>query len=169
MSTKLTPGKLAGLKSVSDANGVIAAAAMDQRGSLQKSLAKENGVAAAGKSALEEFKSLVTEVSDQTRLGDSARSRVRPAGGKDAMARACCSPMKRPAMTPRPQAACLTCSTYGRCAASRKRARIASRFFSTTPRLRSPAINDLKQAWVERIGDECLRPRYSFLPRICRL
>ncbi len=40
---KLTPGKLAGLKSVSDARGVIAAAAMDQRGSLQKSIAKERG------------------------------------------------------------------------------------------------------------------------------
>ena len=45
---KLTPGKLAGLKSVSDPRGVIAAAAMDQRGSLQKSLAKERGAAATG-------------------------------------------------------------------------------------------------------------------------
>jgi tagatose 1,6-diphosphate aldolase len=40
---KLTPGKLAGLKRVSTPQGVIAAAAMDQRGSLQKSLAKEKG------------------------------------------------------------------------------------------------------------------------------
>ena len=40
---KLTPGKLAGLQRVSDKRGVIAAAAMDQRGSLQKSLAKEKG------------------------------------------------------------------------------------------------------------------------------
>ncbi len=38
---KITPGKLKGLKAVSDAHGVIAAAAMDQRGSLEKSLAKE--------------------------------------------------------------------------------------------------------------------------------
>ena len=38
---KLTPGKLAGMKGVSDKRGVIAAAAMDQRGSLQKALAKE--------------------------------------------------------------------------------------------------------------------------------
>jgi len=58
---KLTPGKLAGLKAVSDARGVIAAAAMDQRGSLQKSLAKERG-AAAGSHDLEVFKTLVTEV-----------------------------------------------------------------------------------------------------------
>ena len=40
---KLTPGKLKGMKAVSDERGVIAAAAMDQRGSLQKALAKEKG------------------------------------------------------------------------------------------------------------------------------
>src|SRR5277367_3988963 len=58
---KLTPGKLAGLKAVSDHRGVIAAAAMDQRGSLQKSLAKERG-ATADAHDLEVFKTLVTEV-----------------------------------------------------------------------------------------------------------
>jgi tagatose 1,6-diphosphate aldolase len=58
---KLTPGKLAGLKKVSNEKGVIAAAAMDQRGSLQKSLAKEKG-GAVGDAMIEEFKTLVTEV-----------------------------------------------------------------------------------------------------------
>src|SRR5271165_2235494 len=58
---KLTPGKLSGLKAVSNKNGVIAAAAMDQRGSLQKSLAKEKG-SAVSDAMMEEFKSLVTEV-----------------------------------------------------------------------------------------------------------
>jgi tagatose 1,6-diphosphate aldolase len=58
---KLTPGKLAGLKALSNAEGVIAAAAMDQRGSLQKSLAKERG-ATADAHDLEVFKILVTEV-----------------------------------------------------------------------------------------------------------
>jgi tagatose 1,6-diphosphate aldolase len=58
---KLTPGKLAGLKRVSNDHGVIAAAAMDQRGSLQKSLAKEKG-AEVTDAMMEEFKSLVTEV-----------------------------------------------------------------------------------------------------------
>ena len=61
MIVKFTPGKLAGMKAVSDSRGVIAAAAMDQRGSLQKSLAKEKG-ADVGPEALEEFKILVTEV-----------------------------------------------------------------------------------------------------------
>jgi tagatose 1,6-diphosphate aldolase len=58
---KLTPGKLAGLKKVSNDKGVIAAAAMDQRGSLQKSLAKEKG-GAVSDAMMEEFKTLVTEV-----------------------------------------------------------------------------------------------------------
>jgi tagatose 1,6-diphosphate aldolase len=58
---KLTPGKLTGLKAVSNDRGVIAAAAMDQRGSLQKSLAKEKG-AEVTSAMMEEFKSLVTEV-----------------------------------------------------------------------------------------------------------
>jgi len=58
---KLTPGKLAGLKRVSNNRGVIAAAAMDQRGSLQKSLAKEKG-SNVSDAMMEEFKSLVTEV-----------------------------------------------------------------------------------------------------------
>jgi tagatose 1,6-diphosphate aldolase len=58
---KLTPGKLAGLKAVSNDRGVIAAAAMDQRGSLQKSLAKEKGSAVSDE-MMQEFKTLVTEV-----------------------------------------------------------------------------------------------------------
>src|SRR6202163_102716 len=58
---KLTPGKLAGMKAVSNERGVIAAAAMDQRGSLQKSLAKEKGSAVSDE-MMEEFKILVSEV-----------------------------------------------------------------------------------------------------------
>jgi tagatose 1,6-diphosphate aldolase len=49
------------MKAVSNDRGVIAAAAMDQRGSLQKALAKEKG-GNIGDRELEEFKTLVTEV-----------------------------------------------------------------------------------------------------------
>ena len=49
------------MKAVSNDRGVIAAAAMDQRGSLQKALAKEKG-GTVGDHDIEEFKSLVTEV-----------------------------------------------------------------------------------------------------------
>lgn len=57
---KLTPGKLAGLTAVSDQRGVIAAAAMDQRGSLQKSLGAARGGMATDND-LERFKALVTD------------------------------------------------------------------------------------------------------------
>jgi tagatose 1,6-diphosphate aldolase len=57
---ELTPGKLGGMKRVSNDRGVIAAAAMDQRGSLKKALEKDNKN--VGDREMEEFKSLVTEV-----------------------------------------------------------------------------------------------------------
>jgi tagatose 1,6-diphosphate aldolase len=65
MKVKVTPGKLEGMKAVADERGVIAAAAMDQRGSLKKSLAKEKGISDVPDSALEEFKLLVTKVLTQ--------------------------------------------------------------------------------------------------------
>src|SRR5512145_76020 len=49
------------MKAVADNRGVIAAAAMDQRGSLQKALAKEKG-GEVSDAMMEEFKSIVTEV-----------------------------------------------------------------------------------------------------------
>jgi len=58
---KLTPGKLAGMKAVSDSRGVIAAAAMDQRGSLKKALEKEKG-GAISDADMQDFKTVVTEV-----------------------------------------------------------------------------------------------------------
>ena len=58
----ITPGKLAGIQAVSNSRGVIAAAAMDQRGSLQKSISKERGGAPVPAHDMEEFKTLVTSV-----------------------------------------------------------------------------------------------------------
>jgi tagatose 1,6-diphosphate aldolase len=49
------------MKAVADGRGVIAAAAMDQRGSLQKALAKDS-TEIIGDAQMEEFKSIVTEV-----------------------------------------------------------------------------------------------------------
>ncbi len=61
---KLTPGKLAGLNAVSNERGVIAAAAMDQRGSLLNSLQSARGASADGHD-LEVFKAMVTDVLTQ--------------------------------------------------------------------------------------------------------
>src|SRR5208337_4475377 len=57
---KVTPGKLAGIKAVSNQRGVIAAAAMDQRGSLKKALGTY-----ATDVGLEDFKINVSEVLTQ--------------------------------------------------------------------------------------------------------
>ena len=61
---KMTPGKQKGLKAVSDQRGVIAAAAMDQRGSLKSAIAKEKGIDKKDvpNQMLEEFKTAVTRV-----------------------------------------------------------------------------------------------------------
>jgi len=61
---KVTPGKQKGMKAVSDTRGVIAAAAMDQRGSLKSAIAKEKGIDKKDVSAqmLEEFKTTVVRV-----------------------------------------------------------------------------------------------------------
>ncbi|MEE8131077.1 MAG: tagatose 1,6-diphosphate aldolase [Vicinamibacterales bacterium] len=58
---KITPGKLAGMKAVSTDAGTIAAAAMDQRGSLKKALAKASGSDVTD-AMMEEFKAAVTEM-----------------------------------------------------------------------------------------------------------
>lgn len=61
---KLSDGKLRHLKALSNARGIIAAAAMDQRGSLQKSLAGARGVdpKAITPEMMGEFKAVVTRV-----------------------------------------------------------------------------------------------------------
>src|SRR6201996_5921851 len=60
----LSPGKLQHMKALSNERGVIAAAAMDQRGSLAKSLATAKGVAQKDipDEMMEEFKTAVSRI-----------------------------------------------------------------------------------------------------------
>lgn len=58
---QISKGKFNGIQACADDNGVIAAAAMDQRGSLKKAIAKARG-ADVGNDALTEFKIAVTRV-----------------------------------------------------------------------------------------------------------
>jgi tagatose 1,6-diphosphate aldolase len=60
----LTSGKVQHLKNLSNSKGVIAAAAMDQRGSLKKSLATGRGVSPneIGDQMMQEFKTAVTRI-----------------------------------------------------------------------------------------------------------
>ncbi|MBI3484417.1 MAG: tagatose 1,6-diphosphate aldolase [Acidobacteria bacterium] len=61
---KMTPGKRKGMEAVSNARGVIAAAAMDQRGSLQKAIAQGKGVDKKDVTPemMSEFKEAVTRI-----------------------------------------------------------------------------------------------------------
>jgi tagatose 1,6-diphosphate aldolase len=61
---KISPGKQKGMQKVSDARGVIGAAAMDQRGSLKSAIAKEKGVdkKAVTDQMMAEFKEAVTRI-----------------------------------------------------------------------------------------------------------
>src|ERR1700677_3334161 len=152
---KLTPGKLAGLKAVSDPRGVIAAAAMDQRGSLQKSLAKERGAEATGKD-LEVFKTLVTDVLCQ----HASAILLDPEFGLPAShhrhGKGLLLAYEKSGYDPQ---------TAGRLPDlldvwSVRRLKEAGAdcikiLLYYTPFEKSH-INDLKQAWIERIGDECL-------------
>jgi tagatose 1,6-diphosphate aldolase len=152
---KLTPGKLAGMKAVSNNRGVIAAAAMDQRGSLQKALAKEKG-ADVPASMLEEFKSIVTEVLTphasaillDPEFGlPAARRRSRNAGlllayektGYDKT-----GPGRLPDLLDNWSARRLK-------EAGADCVKVLLYYTPTD----GQAINDKKHAWVERIGDEC--------------
>jgi len=58
---QMTRGKFDNINALADANGVIAAAAMDQRGSLKKAIGKAKG-SDASDADLAEFKAIVTEV-----------------------------------------------------------------------------------------------------------
>ena len=152
---KLTPGKLAGMKAVSDSRGVIAAAAMDQRGSLQKALAKEKG-GEVSDAMMEEFKTIVTEVLTPHATAilldpewglPASKRRAKNAGlllayEKTGYDKA--EPGRLPDLLDdwsvrrlkEAGADCLKILLY------------------YTPFDPKP-INELKHAWVERIGDEC--------------
>jgi tagatose 1,6-diphosphate aldolase len=155
---KLTPGKQKGLQAVSDSRGVIAAAAMDQRGSLKSAIAKDKGVdkGAVAPQMLEEFKSAVTRVLtpyasaillDPEYGLPAARQRAKNAGlllayensGYD---------NTRPGRLPD----LLDIWSVRRLvAAGADCIKILMYYTPFDP----PAINEIKHAWVERIGAEC--------------
>jgi tagatose 1,6-diphosphate aldolase len=152
---RITPGKLAGMKAVADDRGVIAAAAMDQRGSLKKSLAKEKG-SDISDAMMEEFKGLVTEVLTQ----HASAILLDPEWG--------ITPSKRRAkgsgLLLAYEKTGYDAQTPGRLPDlldvwSVKRLKDAGAdcikiLLYYTPR-DPKSINDHKHAWVERIGDEC--------------
>jgi tagatose 1,6-diphosphate aldolase len=152
---KISAGKLAGMKAVSDSRGVIAAAAMDQRGSLKKALAKEKG-GEVGDKDMEEFKIHVTEVLTRHASAilldpewglPASKRRSRDAGllmayektGYDAN-----TPGRLPDLLD-------VWSVRRLKEAGADCIKILLYYTPFDPK----HINDHKHAWVERIGDEC--------------
>src|SRR5579864_4103535 len=143
------------MKAVSNKRGVIAAAAMDQRGSLQKALAKEKGGEITA-SMMEEFKSIVTEVLTgyasaillDPEFGlPASRKRANNAGlllayektGYDKT-----GPGRMPDLLDNWSARRLK-------EAGADCVKVLLYYTPTD----GHAVNDQKHAWVERIGDEC--------------
>jgi tagatose 1,6-diphosphate aldolase len=152
---KLTPGKLAGMRAVSDSRGVIAAAAMDQRGSLKKSLAKEKGVSDVPNSALEEFKTLVTEVLTRHASAILLDPEYGLPAAKHRNGKGLLLAYEKTgydATTPGRLPDLLDVWSVRRL--KEAGADCIKILLYYTP-YEKTAVNDLKHAWIERIGDEC--------------
>src|SRR5689334_10339336 len=143
------------MKAVSNERGVIAAAAMDQRGSLKKSLAKEKG-GDVGDREMEEFKTLVTEVLTRHASAilldpewgiPASKHRAKNSGllmayektGYDAN-----TPGRLPDL--------LDLWSVRRLKAAGADCIKILLYYAPAD---APKINEHKHAWVERIGDEC--------------
>jgi len=163
---KPTPGKLAGMKAVSDARGVIAAAAMDQRGSLKKAIAKEKG-SDVSDHELEEFKIIVSEVLTE----HASAILLDPEWGLPAAKRR----HKGSGLLLAYEKTGYDKQTPGRLPDllddwSVRRLKEAGAdcikillYYTSSD---GPHINDIKNAWVERIGDECVANDIPFFLEI---
>ena len=155
---KMTTGKLQRLQRIAGPNGVIAAAAMDQRGSLQKSIAKEKGVApdAVTPAMMSEFKTAVTRVLTpyasaillDPEFGlDAVRAKAPQAGvllayeqtGYDQT-----QPGRIPSLIP-------NWTAQKAIGAGADAVKLLLYYSPDDP----PGVNEIKHAFVERIGVEC--------------
>jgi tagatose 1,6-diphosphate aldolase len=155
---KLSDGKLRRMKALSNDRGVIAAAAMDQRGSLKKSLASARGVDAKTitNEMMGEFKSIVTRVLTphasaillDPEFGlDAAKARSKNAGlllayeesGYDNT-----QPGRLPDLLPHVSVKRIV--DWG--------ADAVKILIYYTP-FDDPKVNDIKHSFIERIGAEC--------------
>ena len=150
----LTPGKLAGLKAISNSDGVVAALALDQRGIISKAIGKERGVEDAEVSAVVEFKKIVTETLAQhassilldPEYGLPAAKLRGSAGLMIAYERSSyyAAPPRLPELYD-------TWSVRRVKEASADCVKILLHYVPSD----ISAVNELKHAWIERIGDEC--------------
>src|SRR3984957_4887766 len=153
--SKLTPGKLAGLKAVSDQRGVIAAAAMDQRGSLQKSLAKERG-AAADAHDLEEFKLLVTEVLTRHASAILLDPEFGLPASKQRNGKGLLLAYEKTGYDATPPGRLPDLLDVWSVRRLKEAGADCIKILLYYTPFEKTSVNDLKHAWIERIGDECI-------------
>ena len=151
----LTRGKVAGLTAVADARGVIAAAALDQRGLLKRMLAKEMGGQEPSAETISEFKDIVT--GGLTRYASAilldveyGLPAVRHSNGKGVLlayeksAYDATAPEYLPILT----------EGWSVLRLKEAGASAVKILLYYTP-FEKAWVNEQKQAWVERIGAEC--------------
>ena len=156
---KITPGKQKGLEAVSNQQGVIGAAAMDQRGSLKSAIAKDKGIdkKAVTDHMMAEFKEAVTRVLTPHATAilldpeyglSAAKVRSRNAGLLLAYEKSGYDnnqPGRLPDLLDH-------YSVRRLCSAGADCVKILLYYTPFDP----ANINETKHAWVERIGAECI-------------
>lgn len=160
----MTPGKIEHLKKLTNKKGVIAAAAMDQRGSLQKSIAKEKGWEPSQVTAdmMAEFKTAVSRVLSpyasaillDPEFGLPA-SKARASGCGLLLAYESTgyeqnTPGRVPRLIPH-----WTVSQSVAAGANAVKILLYYSPFEDPQNHQNQKINEIKHAWVERIGAEC--------------
>jgi tagatose 1,6-diphosphate aldolase len=154
MNIKLTPGKAAGLKAVSDERGVIAALALDQRGLLKNMLVKELGKEPT-ENMMSEFKTLTASI--LTRYASSILLDVEyglPAA-KNINGKGLLLAYEKSGYSPQfPEK--LPTLTEGWSVLRLKEVRAdAVKVLVFYSPFEDKWVNEQKKAWVERIGAEC--------------
>jgi len=162
---KISPGKQKGMEAVSSQRGVIGAAAMDQRGSLKSAIAKDRGVdkKAVTDQMMAEFKEAVTRVLTPHATAilldpeyglSAAKVRAKNAGLLLAYEKSGydnAQPGRLPDLLDH-------YSVRRIVAAGADCIKILLYYTPFDP----PAVNEIKHAWVERIGGECIASDVPF-------
>jgi len=162
---KISPGKQKGMEAVSSQRGVIGAAAMDQRGSLKSAIAKDRGVdkKAVTDQMMAEFKEAVTRVLTPHATAilldpeyglSAAKVRAKNAGLLLAYEKSGYDnnqPGRLPDLLDHYSVRRLV-------AAGADCIKILLYYTPFDP----PAVNEIKYAWVERIGGECIASDVPF-------
>jgi tagatose 1,6-diphosphate aldolase len=155
MPINLTPGKIAGLKAVSNDRGVVAAVAMDQRGLLKNMLARELGVSEPPAAMMSEFKKLVAKTLTKhassilldLEYGLEATKHINGKGLLLAYEHAGYSPDK-------PERLPSLSEGWSAMRLKEVGANAVKILVYYTP-FEKEWVNDRKKAWLERIGAEC--------------